>query len=48
MNGYDLGQAVAHMIAGLVIVAVLVGGVVALGGYFLISWLSAHLTIGWL
>ena len=46
--GSDLGQAVANMIAGLIIVALLVGGVMGLGGYFLISWLSAHLTIGWI
>ena len=48
MNGSDLGQAVASMIAGLVIVALIVGAVVSLGGYFLVSWLASHLTIGWL
>jgi hypothetical protein len=44
----DIGQAVAHAIAGIIILGFLAGGVVFLGGYFLISWLAAHLTLGWL
>lgn len=45
MNGSDLGNAVMSAIVGLVIIALLVGAVVGLGGYFGISWLINHVSI---
>jgi hypothetical protein len=47
MNGYDLGRAVGAQIIGLILVAFAVGGILALGGYLFLSWLVAHITIGW-
>lgn len=47
MTGYDLGQAMAATIGGLIVIAFVAGGALALGGYLLISWLAANVTIGW-
>ncbi len=46
MYGSDFGKAVSAYLAGLVIAVFIGGGVVALGGYFLISWIADHLSIG--
>lgn len=47
MNGSDLGRGIASGIAMLVVVAFVAGGALAIGGYFLISWLVSHVSVGW-
>lgn len=47
MNGSDITRGVASGIAMLVIIAFVTGGALAIGGYFLISWLVSHVSIGW-
>lgn len=45
MNGYDIGRAVGAQIVGLILIAFSVGGLLALSGYFAISWLISHVSI---
>lgn len=45
MNGSDLGRAVAGQLAVLVIGALVAGGALALGGYFVIGWLVANVSV---
>lgn len=47
MDGYSLGRAIAGSIAALVIAAFLIGLVVAVGGGWLVGWLSSHMAIVW-
>lgn len=45
----DLGRAVQAYVAGMIALAFVGGAVAALLGYFLLSWLFAHVefSIGW-
>jgi predicted nucleic acid-binding Zn ribbon protein len=40
-------QAVGQQIVALIVAALVLGAVGALGGYFLISWIASNLTIAW-
>lgn len=42
-----LGKAIEQAVIGAIVMAALAGGAVALGGYFLVTWLAAHLTVSW-
>lgn len=45
--GEALGRYIAGMILMAIVIAALVGAALALGGWFGISWLSQHVSIGW-
>ncbi len=42
-----MGDYIGRAIATMIIVAFVAGAGLSVGGYFLISWLAAHLTLGW-
>lgn len=42
-----MGDALAAYFAGLFLIAVAIGAALALGGWFGLSWLFQHVTIGW-
>lgn len=43
MDGSSFGRAVVGSIIAMVVIALIVGAVLGLGGY----WLLSHLTVGW-
>ena len=45
MDGF--GAALESAIMGMVLIAFVAGGAIAIGGYFFFSWLFAHLSVGW-
>ena len=47
MDGRDFANGIGNAMAALAVIGFVVGSVVALGGYFLISWLCELLSFSW-
>lgn len=45
--GEALGRYIAGVILTAIVIAALVGAALALGGWFGLSWLGQHVSIGW-
>lgn len=45
--GEALGRYMAGVIVTAIIVAFVIGAALALGGWFGLSWLFSHVTVGW-
>jgi hypothetical protein len=45
--GPGFGRGMADAIVAFIIVTFIVGAVVGVGGYFLISWIVSHVSISW-
>ena len=43
----DIGEQMASAIVAFIILALIVGAILGIGGYFLIDWLIQNLNISW-
>ncbi len=47
MDGSSYARGIGSAIVALIIAAIVGGGLVFLGGYFLLSWLASHISFSW-